>query len=404
MVQTERLILHSDLNNFYATAEAVRRPDLRGLPIAVAGNPENRHGIVLAKSCEARAMGVATGEALWQAREKCPNIIFIPPDFEYYAYISAKIRRIYEEYTDRVEAFGPDECWLDVTGSIRLFCGRNTSWEDSAHAFADTVRNRVKRETGLTVSVGASFNKTTAKLASDMKKPDAVTVIPRRLYREMVWCLPVTDMLFVGGKTAEKLKLYGIDTIGGLASADDEFLRLLLGKNGFGLKQCAVGAECEPVLTREELPQVKSVSCGETLPRDIHTSAEVGRVLLKLCENVSSRLRKLDLEAACVHIGIRRSDLSDTERQATLASPSRTCETIHKAAMKLFLENVREGSAIRALTVRASRLGKLSARQLNMFSDEDKDGRREELEACVDSLRRKYGVDILQRGSLMGLN
>ena len=393
----ERIILHSDLNNFYASAETVRNPSLRGRPIAVAGDEESRHGIVLAKSYEARAMGVKTGEPLWKARLKCPDIEFVSPDFEYYASLSAAVRQIYESFTDQVESFGPDECWLDVTGSVRLLCGENLPWDEAGPQIADEVRKRVRRETGLTVSVGVSFNKSMAKLASDMKYPDATSVIPRDRIAELVWPLSVRDLLFVGERTAERLRLYGIETVGKLAETDTDFLRLILGKNGITLKRCALGLESDPVLRREEVPEVKSVSCGVTLPRDLYSEADVKPVIYSLSENISTRLRRLDMESLCVHLGIRAGDLSDMERQCTLPSPTRTSETISRSAIELFHRHCVKGSAVRALTVRASRLCRQDSPQLSMFSEKSEDLRREELEACVDRLRSRYGKSAIKR-------
>ncbi len=398
----ERLILHSDLNNFYASAEAVRSPSLRRRPIAVAGDEEKRHGIVLAKSYEARAMGVKTGEPLWQARAKCPEILFVPPDFEYYAKLSADVRQIYETFTDRVESFGPDECWLDVTGSVKLICGEELPWEDAGRRIADCIRERVKRETGLTVSVGVSFNKTMAKLASGMRFPDAATVIPRGEMETLVWHLPVRELLFVGGKTEARLRLYGIETVGQLAAADADFLRLILGKNGVSLKRCALGLESEPVQRRDELPEVKSVSCGVTLPRDIYSETDARPVLYSLSENISARLRRLDMEASCVHLGIRAGDLSSIERQCTLAAPSRTSETLFRSAAELFRRYREPGGAVRALTVRASRLGREDSPQLPMFPESEPDIRREALESCMDMLRGRFGSDAVRRCVTLG--
>lgn len=394
----ERIILHSDLNNFYATAEASRNPSLKGLPIAVAGDKEQRHGIVLAKSYEAKKFGVATGDALWQAKLKCPDIIFIPPDFELYSRLSRAVRGIYHSYTDRVESFGMDECWLDVTGSVRLFCGDGLTSEEAGRKIADEIRERVKREVGLTVSVGVSFNKIFAKLASDMKKPDATTVVTRENFRDVVWPLPARDLLYVGGKTERKLSLYGIRTIGQLACADDKLLSLLFGKRGRDMKLYAGGLDTSPVLTLEELPRVKSVGNGTTTYRDLVTDDEIKAVLYTLCESVSARLREQRLVCRTVQLGIRESDLYRYERQGQLTHPSRTSEALFEKSFELLKRNLPKGCPIRSLSVRATGLSKDGCEQLSMFPEETALGRREELESCIDSLRTKFGTCAVRRG------
>jgi len=397
----DRIILHSDLNNFYASAEMTRNEALRGLPIAVAGDTEMRHGIVLAKSYEAKRFGVATGDTLWQAKLKCPDIRFVPPDFELYCRLASQVRAIYHSYTDMVESFGMDECWLDVTGSQRLFAGGCTDADAAGVAIANEIRERVKRETGLTVSVGVSFNKVFAKLGSDMKKPDAVTLISRGNFKDVVWPLPVRELLFVGPKTERKLVMYGIDTIGKLACADEKLISLLLGKRGRDLQASARGLECAPVLRREELPQVKSVSNGTTAYKDLSGDEEIKAVLYFLCESVSARLREQKLLCKTVCLCIREYDLYSFERQCQLKSPSRTAEDLFGAAYSLLNLHRRRDRPIRSLTVQATSLKAEGGEQISMFPESDSLGKREELESCVDALRKRYGSDILKRGIVM---
>lgn len=397
----ERIILHSDLNNFYATAEMTRNPSLRGLPIAVAGDTEMRHGIVLAKSYEAKRFGVATGDTLWQAKLKCPDIRFVPPDFELYCRLAAEVRAIYHSYTDRVESFGMDECWLDVTGSEKLFAPDSRNESEAGLTIANEIRERVKRETGLTVSVGVSFNKTFAKLGSDMKKPDAVTVIPRENFKDIVWPLPVRDLLYVGSKTERKLTMYGIDTIGKLACADENLISLLLGKKGRDLQSTARGLDTSPVLRREELPRVKSVGNGTTTYKDLSTGEEIKAVLYFLCESVSSRLREQRLLCKTVQLGIREYDLYTFERQGQLRKPSRTAEDLFEKAYGLLALHRRGDRPIRSLSVRATSLSEEVGHQLTMFPETDSLGKREELETCIDALRNRYGSGILKRGIVM---
>ena len=397
----DRIILHSDLNNFYATAEMTRDASLRGLPIAVAGDTEARHGIVLAKSYEAKRFGVQTGDTLWQAKLKCPDIRFVPPDFELYCRLASKVRAIYHRYTDMVESFGMDECWLDVTGSQKLFARDSTSESEAGLMIANEIRERVKSETGLTVSVGVSFNKIFAKLGSDMKKPNAVTLISRENFKDVVWRLPVRELLLVGGKTERKLTMYGIDTIGKLATADEKLLTLLLGKRGRDLQMTARGLDSSPVLRREELPRVKSVSNGTTTYKDLSTDDEIKAVLYFLCESVSSRLREQHLLCRTVQLGIREFDLYTFERQGQLSAPSRTAEDLFAKAYSLLKLHRRGDRPIRSLTVRATSLSDDIGSQLTMFPETEPLGKREELESCVDGLRRRYGSGILKRGIIM---
>lgn len=394
----ERIVLHSDLNNFYASAEAARNPALRGIPIAVAGDVEARHGIVLAKSYEAKRMGVKTGEALWQAKLKCPSITFVPPDFELYSRLSAEVRRIYYRYTDRVEPYGLDECWLDVTGSTALFCRGVTDPAEAGRIIGEDIRESVKRETGLTVSVGVSFNKTFAKLASELKKPDAVSVVSYTDFRQTAWPLPVGDLLFVGPKTNAKLNLYGIKTIGDLAQADEKLMKLLLGKNGLSLKLTASGIDNAPVAVSGEMPRVKSIGNGTTSTRDLRTPEDIKIILYTLCESVSSRLREKELLCRTVCVGIRDSELLSYERQAPLTSPSRTAKDIFSLAFGLVMRHRPIGKGIRSLSVRATGLCDDTKEQLSLFPEDDAPCEREVLESVIDSLRNKYGNNAVKRG------
>ncbi|MBR6807345.1 MAG: DNA polymerase IV [Clostridia bacterium] len=397
----DRIILHSDLNNFYASAEAARDPSLRGLPIAVAGDEEARHGIVLAKSYEAKKFGVSTGDTLWQAKLKCPDIKFIPPDFELYSRISHEVRRIYDRYTDRVEPFGMDECWLDVTGSERIFCPDLSGVWGAGEYIAQEIRRAVKRETGLTVSVGVSFNKIFAKLASDMKKPDAVTVVSRENFKDTVWPLPVEDLLFVGRKTEAKLKRFGISTIGRLAATEEKFLRSLLGKNGASLRQSALGLDSSAVLPVRDMPPVKSVGNGMTARRDLICDEDIKIVLYTLCESVSSRLREQGLTCRTVCVGIRDSELFTYDRQGQLPVPSRTAKALFDKAFALVKSNRPFGKGIRSLSVRATSLSGDTSPQISLFPEDDLPAPRENLESTVDRLRAKYGDTTVRRGIML---
>lgn len=263
----ERTILHSDMNCFYASVEMMLDPSLRGKAVAVCGSTENRHGIVLAKSELAKKAGVKTGMVNWEARQRCPDLIMVKPQYEQYLKYSELARNIYQRYTDQVEPYGMDECWLDVGGS-RSVCG-------SGMEIAESIRQTVKEELGLTVSIGVSFNKMFAKLGSDMKKPDAITEIRKATFKEKIWPLPASDLLFVGRATTAKLEQYGITTIGGIANADPQFLKRLLGVNGLGLWWSATGLDDTPVMHKDFVSPIKSVGHGITSTADLENDAGV---------------------------------------------------------------------------------------------------------------------------------
>ena len=389
----ERTVLHSDLNNFFASVECTLNPALRGHPVAVAGNPEIRHGIVLAKNYEAKRFGVQTGEALWQARQKCPDIIFVPPHYDKYIEYSDAVRSIYGEYTDQVEPYGLDECWLDVTGSVRLF-GDGVS-------IADDIRRRIKRELGVTVSVGVSYNKIFAKLGSDMKKPDATTLIDREHFREKIWSLPAADLLYIGRSTAKKLSLYGIKTIGDLACASEELLALLLGKNGLMLHRFANGLDTSPVGLADSSPPVKSISCGNTASRDLVSDDDVKIMLITLSEKVSERLREKGFLCRTVQLQVRTFDLASYVRQIKLTHPCRTAREIFEAAFSLYKKNHPKGTPSRSLSVGACDLICDCGEQFSFDPDIERIQRRENLEAARDSLCKKYGSGIITRGLVM---
>jgi len=259
----DRIIFHCDCNSFYASVELLGRPELRHLPVAVCGDPESRHGIILAKNEAAKTFGVKTAETIWQARKKCPELVLLPAHHRRYAEISKKVNSIYEEYSDLVEPFGIDESWLDVTGSVHLFGGDPV-------ALADTLRERIRAEVGITISVGISFNKVFAKLGSDYKKPDATTVISRENFQELVWPLPVTDLLYVGHAAKNAFQRFRIATIGELAVFDKDALFTILGKNGVQLHDFANGLDTSPVAPARQSAVPKSVGNGLTFPRNLN--------------------------------------------------------------------------------------------------------------------------------------
>ena len=306
-----RVIFHCDLNCFFASVELLDKPALWEVPVAVCGDPESRHGIILAKNESAKKRGVQTAETVWQAKKKCPVLVLLPPHHDLYKVYSKKVNEIYERFTDLVEPFGIDESWLDVTGSLHLFGG-------DAKALADRIRETVKEETGLTLSVGVSFNKVFAKLGSDLKKPDATTVIPPEGWQDIVWPLPVGAMLFAGRSTQRTLAQYGIETIGQLAACPETLAEQLLGKMGVQLWQYANGLDKSPVRPRYQHEPVKSVGNGTTFPADLVRWEQIRQGLAPLCDSVATRLRKQGLYAGGVSVTLKSADFKTASRQLRL--------------------------------------------------------------------------------------
>lgn len=386
------VILHCDLNNFFASASLLDYPELRERPVAVGGSVEERHGIVLAKNYAAKRYGVSTGEALWQARNKCPDLIVLRPDYEKYSKYSRLVRNVYERYTDKIEVLGIDECYLDVTGSQYLFgCG-----EEIAHK----IREAVKQETGLTISVGVSFNKIFAKLGSDMKKPDAVTVIPRDSFREMVWNLPASDMLGVGRKTAHKLWQRGIETIGDIARCPRNLMESYLGKAGIMLWAYANGLENSPVMDVAEVSPVKSIGHGTTTTADLKSESEVCDLIGELVEEIGTKLRQGGFKCGGVAVGIRENDLSCREYQMKFKYSTQLTREIRRGAVEVFRQKHVWRCDIRSVTVRAIYIdSEASPEQVDMFRDTEKEGAVLALESAVDSLRRRYGEHSVASGT-----
>lgn len=388
----ERTILHCDLNSFYASVEVYKNPELRGKAVAVCGNKEDRHGIVLAKSDSAKRMGVQTGEAIWQAQQKCPELIIVAPSFDDYMQFSQKARKIYEDYTDLIQPFGLDECWLDVTASRALF--------GTGEQIAEKIRRRMKEEVGLTISVGVSFNKVFAKLGSDLKKPDAVTVISKEHFKEQLWSLPASDMIGVGRATARILSKYGIDTLGELAQSSPEFLKELLGKNGTILWSYANGMDNSPVDHMDYSPPIKSIGHGITCSTDLMEENEVWQVVSGLAQDVSHRLRKHCLMAGGVQLTIKDNTLQSCQHQCILTQTTQSFLEIGKAAQRLFTENYEWKFNVRALTVRAINLSPANApQQLGLLEDFTRSERRNKAEIAMETVRQKFGKGAIDMAS-----
>lgn len=393
----DRIIFHCDCNSFFASVELLSHPELWDKPVAVGGDSETRHGIVLAKNEAAKKYGVKTAETLWQARKKCPDLIVLPPHHSRYSEYSKIINGIYTQYTDLVEPFGIDESWLDVTNTYRLFA-------DSPQQLADDLRNRIKYETGLTISVGVSFNKIFAKLGSDYKKPDATTVITRENFREIVYPLPVQDLIYVGKSTQTALNDMGVRTIGQLAEIPLETLEERFGKHGTELYRYANGLENSPVSSYYAEKDVKSVGSGNTFGHNLNTMDEIRPALLRLSEDVGTRLRRYGMYANGVQLTIRYPDFHTFTRQCKIPSTDITSE-IYSRALKLFVANRDPTTAVRALTVTAIDLEKEKrAEQMSMFetAKNEKHEKNEKLQAAIDRIRGKYGDASVQSATVMG--
>ncbi len=389
----KRVILYSDLNNFFASVEIARNPALAGKPLIVCGDPKERHGIVLAKNEEAKRYGIKTAETVYSAFKKCPQLQTVESHFHEYKRFSRRVVEIYRRYTDLVEECSIDECALDVTESVFLF--------GSGREIAERIRAEVKQEIGVTVSVGVSFNKVFAKLASELKKPDAVSEIREEDFRETVWRLPVSDLLFVGSATEQTLQKIGIRTIGQLANADTELLYKRLGKRGAQLRAYARGEDEEPVRGEKKKEDLKSVGNSLTLPQDTTDRAEIKRWLYALAESVTARLRAADVgRASTVHIVVRNERLEFSGYQTKL-SPTAICGDIAKAAYDLFVRHYPEGTRVRLLGITVSGFD-YHVEQLSLLDGLEKTGasyeKKERLEAAVSQIREKYGYATVQRG------
>lgn len=391
----ERVILHSDLNNFYASVECMLHPELKGKCVAVCGSEENRHGIVLAKNEAAKKFGVKTAETIWQAKKKCPELVTVPPHFDEYRKYSQMVRDIYKEYTDLIEPFGMDECWLDVTGSRLLFGDGVT--------IAEKIRKEVKEKTGLTVSVGVSFNKVFAKLGSDMKKPDAVTEISPQNFKEKVWPLPAGDIIGVGKATLQRLNTLGIKTIGDIANTPLEFFENRFGKMGIALWQNANGLDDSPVCHQDYKAPAKSIGHGRTLKEDLVNNDEVWKVIYHLSRELEKSLRYKGFLASTCSITIKDEALGVKEYQTPLKVATQSSYEIAQALFKLFKEKYTWHKNVRALTVRAVKLSTGEEdEQLSFFEEETvKDEKREKVEKAAFELENRFGTGSITFGSLM---
>ena len=386
-----RTILHSDCNGVYASVECLYNPDVRDKPVAVGGDADKRHGIILAKNEIAKKYKIKTGEAIWQAREKCPDLIVIKPHFERYMRFSRLCRRIYADYTDRIEPFGLDEAWLDV--SSNAMDGKDIAQE---------IRKRIKNELGITVSIGVSFNKIFAKLGSDYKKPDAVTVIPYNRFKEIVWPLDAGDLLYVGHSTKRRLNVLGVHTIGELANFPLPLLRSNFGKWGDVLYTFSNGLDNSPVMHMDESTAIQSIGNSTTTPRDLVCDRDVEIIFTVLCDSVCRRLREHGAKAREVSISVRNSTLESFTRQMKLLTETDITSEVIRAAMTLFSANYHWDKPIRSLGVKVAELSPASApSQLTIMCDEAQRERLGALDRSLDVLKRRFGSFCVRPASLL---
>ena len=381
------------MNNFYASVECMLNPEIKDKPVAVCGAVEERHGIVLAKNYKAKAFNVKTGDTIWQAKQKCRDLVVVLPHFEEYVKYAKYAREIYSRYTDLIEPSGMDDCWLDVTGSTRLF--------GTPYDIADKIKEAIKSELGLTISVGVSFNKIFAKLGSDMKKPDAITVIEENTFKDKIWGLPASDLLGVGRATSKILERYYIRTIGDLARAKPSFLKSNLGKNGLLLWQFANGYDASTVKHMDFLIPAKSVGHGTTTVSDLENNEQVWPVILELTQDIGHRLKIQRLCATGVAIHIRDNSLITKQWQTKISIPTQSPLLIAKEAFNLFKQNYEWVNQVRSVTIQAINLIPQDIpRQLDVFYDTKKLDKIEKLDNCVEDIRKRFGKNSIRNGVL----
>ncbi len=388
----KRIIFHIDQNCYFASVEMISRPELKNVPMAVAGDAKVRHGIILAKNEPAKKYGIKTAEAIWQAQAKCPDLVLVDAHHEKYEFYSQKLREMYSEYTDRVEPFGLDECWLDMTGIVKDY--------EEAEEIALEIRNRVREEFKLTCSVGISFNKVFAKLGSDYKKPDATTVFSDTNWKQKIWPLPVSDLLFVGKHTADKLSKINVKTIGDLAATDGEFISRYLGKAGVVLWEYANGMDDAPVAESGYKRIPKSVGNSTTTAEDMTSDRQIERTLHMLSESVAERLRKHGLKGTVVQITVRDRDLGIYEKQGILYKATDDAKEIYTAAKKLFNDSYDWSKGVRSIGVRCTKLVRAdSGEQLSIFQEAKKSERDDRLNKAIDDINRRYGTSVIKSAS-----
>lgn len=387
----ERQILHIDCNKFYASVECFLHPELKGKPVAVGGSEESRHGIILTKNEIASKYGLVVGEPLWKAKQKCRDLIIVPPNFPVYIEFSKKVRKILEDYSDLIEPFGLDESWIDVTGD----------WFKNGREIGFEIKERVRKEVGITVSVGVSFNKVFAKLGSDYRKPNAMTVITKKNYQKIVWPLKCSDMIMVGPATTRKLNNYGIYTIGDLAKSDEKFIKNILGKNGTLLRRYARGEDKTPVRHKDIERDIKSIGNATTTTRDLVNNNDVKIIFTVLAESVARRMRNLGLKATTLSIYVRNKELGSFVRQCKLESATNVSGELIKNAMALFVINYDWKMPIRSLGLSVTDFDFDCCSQFDFSKSVEKREKLEKIDAAVDALKDRYGNYCIGRGTVL---
>lgn len=386
----DRIILHSDINSFFVAVEHLMRPEFKDKPMAVGGDPEKRHGIILTADYMSRKYGVRTGMPLWQAKKLCPELIIVTPRMDLYREYSVMAHDIYADYTDLIEPYGIDESWLDISALA--------SNKEQGVMLAKEINDRMKKEIGITNSVGMSWNKVFAKLGSDYKKPDAVTVFMRE-QMDVIRSLPASDLLYVGKNTSSRLNSMGIFTIGHLADAPEEMLLKTLGKTGPMFRRYAMGLDDDPVNPDNYSRELKSIGNSTTTPVDLQSNEEVKKLFYELAEQVAYRLKKHGVKGGVLEILIRTSDMESTNRQCHLEQKTDIADEIAKGSYRLFLENFKWKKNIRSLGIRMTDLVDVNEpEQLSLFSDEDNRSKHQNMDRTIDSLRDRFGADIIKRG------
>lgn len=391
----DRTIIHCDMNSFFASVELLSHPELVHLPTAVSGNPENRHGIILAKNEIAKSYGIVTAETIQSALRKCPDLNLLPPHYHLYKEYFYKINEIYYRYTDMIEPFSIDESWLDVTGSLKLF--------GSGKEIADSIRSAVKNELGLSLSAGVSFNKIFAKMGSEYKKPDATTLITKENFKNMLWKMDISEMFMIGKSTASKLRSVGILTIGDLAAAEASSIETLLGKHGKELHQYANGLDSSPVCQWGEKQTPKSVGNGMTFKKDLSSMSEVQTALRSLSDTVAFRLRKYCLKARGIKIDIKDTFFKSISRQKQLFAPTDITDEIYRTSLELFKASWNIKNPVRLITVTAINLTEsCEYEQLSLFSQNEKIREKNaHIDEAIDAVRNKFGASLITYGNIL---
>jgi len=388
----DKIVGHADVNSFFASVEETFHPEYKKVPMAVAGDPENRHGIILAKNELAKTFGIKTAETIHSAKQKCPELLLCPPRHGAYGEFCERINAIYEQYSDFVERFSVDESFIDLT-----------FFDSDALKIAHEIRERVAREIGVTISVGLSWCKIFAKMGSDYKKPNAVTMVSRENYRQLLWPMPVGELFMVGRNTAAELEKFGIHSIGDLAQTDEAFLRQRFGKMGEYLHSSANGLDDSPVARTGEHDPVKSIGNGRTFRRDLANEQDIRTGLLVLADSVAARMRRADVKCSTVQVTIKDTALKSITRQKSV-QPTYLAADLVQACLDLIHASWPKGKPIRLLTVTAQNLlpAGEAVEQLSLFDTQGGTKKAEQLEKAVDGIREKFGGEIIRHGSVLG--